>query len=71
MTSIPAAITTEQGRSVLRALGLPPSLVAEVRLTVGEAATVTLLLRDREGRHVLRDEQPLTMTVRIPYTDAT
>ncbi|MGW3690282.1 hypothetical protein [Streptomyces sp. NPDC005125] len=69
MTTIPAAMTHQQGRDMLRALGLPPSLVCEVRLVVGQGATVELLLRDREGRHVVRDDEPLTTTVHIPFTD--
>jgi hypothetical protein len=70
MTTIPDALTVEQGREVCRVLGLPPSLVREVRVTVGEGAHASLYLRDREGRRILHGEQPLTTTVHIPFTGA-
>jgi hypothetical protein len=69
MTTIPAALTIEQGRDACRALGLPPHLVREIRVTPGEGAHATLFLRDREGRHVLHDDEPLTTTVHIPFTE--
>ncbi|MEU0039962.1 hypothetical protein [Streptomyces sp. NPDC006333] len=70
MTAIPAALTIEQGRAVCRILGLPPSLVREVRVTPLDGVEATLFLRDREGRYILHGEQPLTTTVHIPFTES-
>ncbi|MFI5993155.1 hypothetical protein ACIBAC_15135 [Streptomyces sp. NPDC051362] len=69
MTAIPAALSIEQGRNVCRALGLPPSLVREVRVTPGEGAEATLFMRDREGRRIQHGDDLLTATVRIPFID--
>ncbi|MGD6762056.1 hypothetical protein ACOKM5_24285 [Streptomyces sp. BH097] len=67
MTHIPAAITREQSQNACRALGLSPSLVRDLELDTREGVHASVFVRDREGRVITRDENPVTVTVHIPF----
>ncbi|MGW7197231.1 hypothetical protein [Streptomyces chryseus] len=67
MTDIPTAITREQQRAACRALGLPPSLVRELRIDATSGVRASLTVRDREGRAIAHGSEPLLATVHIPY----
>jgi hypothetical protein len=70
MTDIPVALSTEQVRTVCRALGLPPSLVRSVHLDVDDGVRALLYVRDREGRRITHGDDVLTTTVHIPFEEA-
>ncbi|WP_406262544.1 hypothetical protein [Streptomyces chartreusis] len=68
MPQLPAAITIDQVRAALNALGLPHT-VRTLTLHATEGLTVTLLARDAEGRTVVVGDDALRITAHIPYGD--
>ncbi|MFI8817467.1 MULTISPECIES: hypothetical protein [unclassified Streptomyces] len=69
MTTIPTEVTLDQRRAACRALGLPPAMVADLRLHARGGVHVALYVLDREGRRIQHGEQPLTATVHIPTAE--
>ncbi|APD18534.1 hypothetical protein SEA_PICARD_2 [Streptomyces phage Picard] len=69
MTSLPTHITTDQRRTALRALGLPPALVQSVTVDQGDGVTASLYVLDREGRRIRHGDEVLTADVRIPAAE--
>ncbi|AFU62142.1 hypothetical protein SV1_2 [Streptomyces phage SV1] len=69
MTSLPTHITTEQRRTALRALGLPPALVQTVTVHQGDGVTAALYVLDREGRRIQHGDRTLTADVSIPAAE--
>ncbi|MCI4045469.1 hypothetical protein [Streptomyces sp. TRM75563] len=68
MTTIPTEVTLDQRRAACRALGLPPAMVADLRLA-REGVRASLYVLDREGRRIQHGEQPLTAAVHIPTAE--
>lgn len=68
MTAIPTEVTLDQRRAACRSLGLPPAMVADLRLT-REGVRADLYVLDREGRRIRHGEQLLTAAVRIPFAE--
>ncbi|WP_032769816.1 hypothetical protein [Streptomyces sp. CNS654] len=68
MTTIPTEVTLDQRRAACRALGLPPAMVADLRLA-REGVRASLYVLDREGRRIAHGEQLLTAAVHIPAAE--
>ncbi|MFJ2909366.1 hypothetical protein ACIO8F_08010 [Streptomyces sp. NPDC087228] len=69
MTTIPTEVTLDQRRAACRALGLPPAMVADLRLHARDGVRAHLYVLDREGRRIQHGEQPLTAAVHIPAAE--
>ncbi|WP_329219233.1 hypothetical protein [Streptomyces microflavus] len=69
MTTIPTEVTLDQRRAACRALGLPPAMVADLRLHARDGVRASLYVLDREGRRIAHGEQLLTATVNIPFSE--
>lgn len=67
MTTVPTQVTHEQRRDACRALGLPPGMVADLRLHPREGVRASLYVLDREGRRIAHGDQSLTADVHIPF----
>ncbi|MEU6441358.1 hypothetical protein [Streptomyces sp. NPDC047046] len=63
--AIPDAVTAEQVRAAVRALGLAPHMVSRATLTPA-GAEVDVYVRDREGRIMHHQGAPLTTTLHLP-----
>lgn len=69
MTTIPTEVTLDQRRAACRALGLPPAMVADLRLHARSGVHASLYVLDREGRRIAHGEQLLTAAVHIPFAE--
>lgn len=69
MTTIPTAVTLDQTRAACRALGLPPAMVADLRMHARDGVRASLYVLDREGRRIQHGEQPLTAAIVIPLAE--
>lgn len=66
MAGFPTKISRAQLRAACEALGIPPELVAEMRLPATGDAEITVYVRNREGRGIVRGEGALTAVIRLP-----
>lgn len=69
MTTIPTEVTLDQRRAACRALGLPPAMVADLRVTAADGVRASLYVLDREGRRIQHGAAPLTAAVEIPSAE--